>query len=705
MLLTIYFLFAQASTLTEIMRWPNGPSTTVETDNTHLVFVANGSAIDILDVSNRLTPTRIGRILLNSLPIALAYQNPYLYVMTNSDGLWIFDLSNPQSPTRQGSFNIGDIPHAITVQRNYLFATYEAYDLAILDISNPAAPREVGQVSLGGIARGVFVKDTIAYVACDWAGLALISIANPAQPTVLSTIDSYDAAYDVYVQDGFAYVADYSGVEVFNVNNPSAPDTVKRLLLDGEILQVTGDGSDRIYLSALDGGIHEVDISNPKDIHLLRHRDGIRAWQIAKRQTLLFVASYNQGLHIVETGNADSLSVVTTYGGGYHALDITLSANRLYVADWQNGVYVVDWSNNASPTTLGNWPSYNASVAVAADGNVVYVADQQGALRQVDFSDPQHPVEIGHFDFGQNIAVNHVEMGKRFVYVCAGYNGWYALDRHQRGTLKAKMYWSSPEAYLYKSFVRNDTLALIAAGDKGLFILNIADTSQIIQLAHFIESDMAVNAVFAEGHYAYISNHNYLYVLDISDSTQPSLVGFYLTGNTIRDIFVVNNVAYIANSYNGLLALDVSDPANIKPIASFNQVGNEAFTVMVVNDTIYLAGGEAGVYALQWSTTGITKQKPFLSQSPYLYPAYPNPFNPSTTITFSVPYRMKLELAVFDVQGRRVATLLNKELPAGTHVLQWHSQNATGLPLSSGIYFLRLLGDNFVQTRRLIFMK
>ena len=79
---------------------------------------------------------------------------------------------------------------------------------------------------------------------------------------------------------------------------------------------------------------------------------------------------------------------------------------------------------------------------------------------------------------------------------------------------------------------------------------------------------------------------------------------------------------------------------------------------------------------------------------------YPNPFNPATEISFAIPEASFVQIRVFDLLGREVATLVNRELPAGTHRTEWH---ANGAP--SGVYFYRMDADGFTQARRLILMK
>ncbi|MGE5795924.1 MAG: T9SS type A sorting domain-containing protein, partial [Ignavibacteria bacterium] len=79
---------------------------------------------------------------------------------------------------------------------------------------------------------------------------------------------------------------------------------------------------------------------------------------------------------------------------------------------------------------------------------------------------------------------------------------------------------------------------------------------------------------------------------------------------------------------------------------------------------------------------------------------YPNPFNPSTTIKYSIPTSEFVSLKVYDVLGSEVATLVNDEKPTGNYKVNFNATN-----LSSGIYFYTLKVGNFTQTKKLILMK
>jgi hypothetical protein len=84
---------------------------------------------------------------------------------------------------------------------------------------------------------------------------------------------------------------------------------------------------------------------------------------------------------------------------------------------------------------------------------------------------------------------------------------------------------------------------------------------------------------------------------------------------------------------------------------------------------------------------------------------YPNPFNPTTTIEFSLPRSGFVTLDVFDVQGRRVATLVSEQLQAGLKRVDWDGRDRTGSNVASGVYFYRLRANDFSSTRKMLLLK
>ena len=84
---------------------------------------------------------------------------------------------------------------------------------------------------------------------------------------------------------------------------------------------------------------------------------------------------------------------------------------------------------------------------------------------------------------------------------------------------------------------------------------------------------------------------------------------------------------------------------------------------------------------------------------------FPNPFNASTTIAFQLAFASQVELAVYNISGQRVRTLISGSLPAGHHRLQWDGRNDRGEPAASGAYLYQLSASDFVATRQLMLLK
>lgn len=84
---------------------------------------------------------------------------------------------------------------------------------------------------------------------------------------------------------------------------------------------------------------------------------------------------------------------------------------------------------------------------------------------------------------------------------------------------------------------------------------------------------------------------------------------------------------------------------------------------------------------------------------------YPNPFNPVTRIKFSLPLETEVQLVVYNVLGQQVKTLLNKHMEAGIHEIDWDGNNEFGRQAASGIYFYRLIAEDFTESRKMVLMR
>ena len=83
----------------------------------------------------------------------------------------------------------------------------------------------------------------------------------------------------------------------------------------------------------------------------------------------------------------------------------------------------------------------------------------------------------------------------------------------------------------------------------------------------------------------------------------------------------------------------------------------------------------------------------------------PNPFNPTTQLSYQIAAGQFVTLAIYDVSGKKIRGLVGKQQPAGLYAVEWDGRNDGGELVSSGVYFYRLSAGEFTQTRRMVLLK
>jgi hypothetical protein len=114
----------------------------------------------------------------------------------------------------------------------------------------------------------------------------------------------------------------------------------------------------------------------------------------------------------------------------------------------------------------------------------------------------------------------------------------------------------------------------------------------------------------------------------------------------------------------------------------------------------FIGTNEGSVFASLQTTTSADLKFDELPQQYFLNQNYPNPFNPITTISYSLPKRSLVQIKIFDILGKEIATLVNEQKSTGTYSVQFN-----GSALASGIYFYKMQAGSFTETKKLILLK
>jgi len=123
---------------------------------------------------------------------------------------------------------------------------------------------------------------------------------------------------------------------------------------------------------------------------------------------------------------------------------------------------------------------------------------------------------------------------------------------------------------------------------------------------------------------------------------------------------------------------------------------------MVWTDT---RNGDQDVYSGRMNMTGVAEKDPVLPENLRLASPYPNPFNSSVTVSFFASSESRVELEVVDLLGRRVADIFKGTSRVGENSYTWNGLDRHGNEVSSGIYFMRLKGQDRIQTRKAVLLR
>jgi hypothetical protein len=431
----------------------------------------------------------------------------------------------------------------------------------ILDVSDPTAPRRISDaIRTAGEVRSMTwdANRQLLYITLAGAGLEIWDVTSSDLPVRLGGCRLPGPALDLAIDGDYAYIAaGPAGLCVLNVSNPADPEEIGHapVFLNALALALTPG-----LACVVDDnrGLKTVDISDPRNPQLLGHWDSLSVYDVAIYDHYACLAGNWYGLRILDIQDPRQPRLV---GGRYSDLGasgVAVSGHFAFTrSDWA-GIEVTDISDPARPVPVTRWIGTGAVTDLFIAGPRAYVVDDSLGLIVLDVGDlPRGPRETGHFD---------------------------SLDCAEDVALAGD-------------------LAYVAGGFSGLDIVRIAEPGHPVMLGSWATPDYSL-AVAVSGQYAFIGEDQNLYILDVSDSTNPILTGQYVTSNgTVEDIKIVGNLAYLAEGDMGLGILNISNPANPQEIAHVG-VAEYADGIAISGNYVFVADQGYGVDILDVSDPG-----------------------------------------------------------------------------------------------------
>lgn len=195
-----------------------------------------------------------------------------------------------------------------------------------------------------------------------------------------------------------------------------------------------------------------------------------------------------------------------------------------------------------------------------------------------------------------------------------------------------------------------------------------------------------------------------MYRFNENDSTWYAINSGLPAALLVSDILIdADDNIYVATTQGVYFSDDNgnswSDRSSGLPVAAVSQLAMDA-------DGDVYAGTAGGGLARERTSTGLTENtQNTIPSTIKLYPNYPNPFNPTTRISYSLPEETVVHLNIFNTLGQHIKTLVSSPQDAGFHQILWDGTNGSGKQVSGGVYLYQLNVNSKIRTGKMILLK
>ncbi len=535
---------------------------------------------------------------------------------------------------------------------------------------------------------------------------SIFDLTNPIAPVCLGsyTEDPNFLSSDVAISGHYAYLA-HGDIDVLDIANPDSIYRVTSFNLPDYVYLVRTEGN-RLYAqyAPVDCPMAIIDITHPDSMQVLGTYYPIAdIWDMSVRGTTVYVADGTYGVRIVDCSDPANPTEISTYNRCGSFNDVKAIGTTAAVFH-EVSIRLIDMTGPHLPILAGLYEADNEIINYRIYGNRIYLLTYS-SLSVVDISNAYHPRQIFHSSrdsiCGDNIS--QMEIIGNYWYLANG-NGIHVIDGSNLSAPRFVTFLEDSEMTPHQLMRENNTLYL-SKNYNEVSCYDVSDPANPIETGHAVvpfQSDLRLIAA-QNGYLYYQSMSPYLiYALDMHNQTNPVVVDSldYGAGGVVNfgECQIVNNLLYLPCGNQGIKIVDVSNPTNLRIVAS-HQTSNAWGVAPIGYNT--LVANNTGLILLNCATiNGVEPTNSDLPMSVTLTPAFPNPFNATTTLKYSLPQRSEVRLELFDLTGRSVATLVNRTQETGKY-----SVKINGSSLASGTYFARLSTPSEIQTQKLVLLK
>lgn len=448
-------------------------------------------------------------------------------------------------------------------------------------------------------------RDTGATVANGWGTGVVTSPRNYA----VQLLSHYTTSFPVRsldIQDHKAYIVLFKSasyldtIEALDLSNLYAIQRLSYRDSSEGILSARVDG-DILYAGIGLYSTNRINVYNVSNPYALNggavymttiNLDNLTT-DIAVQGHFLYATVYKPpsgyGLVIVDVEDPASPYRIVNTVAYAQLLGIDVDGQLAYLADGTYGLYIHNVTNPYATSLVGSVNTPGNATDVLVDGHFAYVADGPSGVAVIDVSHPATPVILGSCDTPGN--AQRLALQGKTLFVADGAGGLQVVD--VANPSHPARVWSVSLPYTYDVHVYGGDV--IVAAQDGVYAYRIGDGFAGLP---FVGAYAGYHAwdVRVRGDVAYVAaGSDGLVTLNVSDPAHPVLLDQYSSGAVFfRKLDVQGHLAFVADYGSGFKVFDVSDPANIQ----FTDSRSLAYAtdVCVAGEVAYIADGPLGVY-------------------------------------------------------------------------------------------------------------
>jgi len=719
MLLLILFglFFSQCfSVFYKISDYPSGANKIQVVDS--LVYITR-NRIQVINISDPYNPGLINTIESPGAFFDSIVKDNFLYAVEET-GLYIYDItdlyniqliSNYDTTDNYGEYQTiqlaGDIAYINESGQNS-FPT-----IRIVDVSDPYNPQLLSSYQTSSQIKEVYENTLITFTYNQT--INFINVSDSSNPQLIGSFDvplDYGTLRDISIKDEKAYITTRSRLLILNLEDLVNPQMINSFYFsqyfDLDEICITDDTA---YIVNGYLGLLALDISDLDDISISG------SYQVENYCTHVAITGniailsesdflYSAGLHFVDITNSENPRLIFSDSGPIPAKTISVSDDYAYVYSEQAGLNIYNISNPYTSSLEGtfclseNWQTSNL-ISIRNGSAYIISAD---SLFIVDITNPEYPELL--FTHSVTDGFHAVTINDDLLYMV--YNDYIHIYDISNPEYLQDISSYSENADFKGVLLVADNKMSVSSGLNGIKILDVSDPFNLQPISTF-QTQSWVSDIDIYGDRLYISEADYgVEVVDISSPDFPILVETI----SLHESSIIYN-SYI-NHENGLLFItdynwneiniyNIADDENAEFLNKYSW-NNITLNIAFKEGFVYTANWYNGFNILDFENLSIDDSDTAIASYSEIH-NYPNPFNPNTTISFTLQEKSETSIKIYNLKGQLVKDYGIDLYDKGSHSLTWNGKDSYNQESASGIYFIQMTTGEQKLARKIMLLK